>query len=93
MVRSSSALKLIEGRLDVELTLKGAALVADAVRRSTKAHLYHFYGVLCEIASMPGYPPSVWVEDGQQGTAVLRDARQLGRQALKEIGKEMGVEI
>lgn len=79
--------------LDVEPTLRGAALVADAVRRSTKAHLYHFYSVLCEIASMPGYPPSVWVEDGQQGAAVLKDARQLARQALKEIGKEMGVEI
>ncbi|KAG8975493.1 hypothetical protein FRC05_005562 [Tulasnella sp. 425] len=60
---------------DVEPTLRGAALVADA------------------IASMPGYPPSVWVEDGQQGAAVLKDARQLARQALKEIGKEMGVEI
>lgn len=67
--------------------------MADAVRRSTKAHLYHFYSVLCEIASMAGNAPAAWVEDGQQGEAVLKDARQLARQALKEIGKEMGVEI
>ncbi|KAG9017683.1 hypothetical protein FRB90_000273 [Tulasnella sp. 427] len=75
---------------DVDPTLRGAALVADAVRRSSKAHLYHFYGVLCEVASMPGSPPSVWVEEGQEGGSELKDARQLSRQALKEIGKEMG---
>lgn len=79
---------------DVEPSLRGGALVADAVRRSPRAHLYHFYGILCEIASMPGKPPSIWVEsDSATGVALELDARQLARQALKDIGREMGVEI
>ncbi|EKM50999.1 uncharacterized protein PHACADRAFT_128641 [Phanerochaete carnosa HHB-10118-sp] len=38
-----------------------SALVADAVKRSTKAHLFHFFDVFCEIVAIPRKPPSVWV--------------------------------
>lgn len=33
-------------------------LIADSVKRSTVAHLFHFYPVLCEIASIPRGSPS-----------------------------------
>jgi hypothetical protein len=36
-------------------------LVSDAVKRSSAAHLFHFYPVLCEIASIPRKTPSAWV--------------------------------
>ena len=41
--------------------MSASALIADAVKRSTKAHLFHFYPILCEIVSIPRKPPSAWV--------------------------------
>ncbi|THU96822.1 hypothetical protein K435DRAFT_722517 [Dendrothele bispora CBS 962.96] len=38
-----------------------SALIADAVRRSSVAHLFHFYSVFCEIASIPRKTPSTWI--------------------------------
>ncbi|KAG9008257.1 hypothetical protein FRB94_013617 [Tulasnella sp. JGI-2019a] len=72
--------------------LRGHALISDSIRRSSKAHLYHVYSVLCDIASSSTYHPTVWTEDPKRGVVEL-NSRQLARQALREIGKEMGVEI
>jgi len=36
-------------------------LIADAVKRSSIAHLFHFYRLLCDIASIPRKTPSTWV--------------------------------
>lgn len=49
--------------MDVALDMKmGASLmVSDAVKRSPLAHLFYFYPVLCEIASLPGKTPSAWI--------------------------------
>jgi hypothetical protein len=41
--------------------LTPSELVADAVKRSSVAHLFQFYPVLCEIASIPRPTPSAWV--------------------------------
>ena len=78
-------------------------MVADAVKRSHIAHLFHFYPVLCDIAASPRRPPSAWVvfdqqhlqgqENGSAPGAEHLDARQLARACLKEIGKELGAEI
>ena len=40
--------------------LNGSELIADAVNRSTKAHLFHFYHVLCEIVAIPRKTPTSW---------------------------------
>ncbi|EIW78018.1 hypothetical protein CONPUDRAFT_146079 [Coniophora puteana RWD-64-598 SS2] len=45
----------------VDASLPPSALVADVVRRSAVAHLFYFYPVLCEIASIPRKTPSTWV--------------------------------
>ncbi|KAI0668157.1 hypothetical protein C8Q78DRAFT_980256 [Trametes maxima] len=45
----------------VAQTLSPSALIADAVKRSTKAHLFHFYPILCEIVSIPRKTPTAWV--------------------------------
>jgi hypothetical protein len=37
-------------------------LVSDSIKRSTVAHLFHFYPVLCEIASIPRHSPTAWVQ-------------------------------
>ncbi|GLB42717.1 putative C-terminal region of Mon2 protein [Lyophyllum shimeji] len=36
-------------------------LISDAVKRSPIAHLFHFYPVLCDIASIPRKTPTAWV--------------------------------
>lgn len=79
--------------LGIDPTLQGAALISDAIRRSSKAHLYHFYGVLCDIASVSTNVPSMWIKDEKTGEPVELNARELARQSLREMGKEMGVEI
>ena len=46
-------------RLDTTPTPR--ELVSDSIKRSTIAHLFHFYPVLCEIASIPRRSPTAWV--------------------------------
>ncbi|KAJ7054837.1 hypothetical protein C8F01DRAFT_1161520 [Mycena amicta] len=69
--------------------------------RSSVAHLFHFYSVLCQIASVPRRTPSTWVRvlpgtpskvDGrEEEEAKELDARTLARECLKVVGREMGV--
>ncbi|KAJ6525079.1 hypothetical protein DFH09DRAFT_1250788 [Mycena vulgaris] len=83
----------------IDTSLIPSLLIADAVKRSSVAHLFHFYPVLCEIASIPRKTPSSWVlsqaaekgssSEGDQATEL--DARVLARECLKEVGREMGV--
>ncbi|KAJ7226681.1 hypothetical protein GGX14DRAFT_692973 [Mycena pura] len=84
----------------IDASLSPALLVADAVKRSSVAHLFHFYPVLCEIASIPRRTPSTWVLSPRAGEgdtmegdddATELDARTLARACLKEVGREMGV--
>ncbi|KAJ7102802.1 hypothetical protein C8R44DRAFT_682224 [Mycena epipterygia] len=82
----------------IDASLSPSLLIADAVKRSSVAHLFHFYPVLCEIASIPRKTPSSWVltraadkssSEGVEATEL--DARVLARECLKEVGREMGV--
>ena len=78
-------------------------LIADSVKRSTIAHLFHFYSVLSDIASTPGRTPTIWMskstaystgapDQGAGQEDILEvDARTLARGCLKAIGGEMGV--
>lgn len=45
----------------IETSLDPKGLIIDAVRRSSKAHLFHFYHVFCEVASLPRKTPSTWL--------------------------------
>ncbi|KAJ7597649.1 guanine nucleotide exchange factor in Golgi transport N-terminal-domain-containing protein [Mycena floridula] len=67
-----------------------SVLIADSVKRSSVAHLFHFYPTLCEIASIPRRAPSSWVQE-KGAEPVELDARVLARRCLKEVGREMGV--
>ncbi|KAF5376426.1 hypothetical protein D9615_008633 [Tricholomella constricta] len=91
----------------IDTSLSPSQNISDAVKRSSVAHLFHFYPALCEIASIPRKTPAAWVptRTGRVGNghvdgkpelretedAVALDARTLARTCLKEIGKEMGV--
>ncbi|KAJ7911535.1 hypothetical protein B0H13DRAFT_2009133, partial [Mycena leptocephala] len=82
----------------IDASLSPSLLIADAVKRSSVAHLFHFYPVLCEIASIPRKTPSTWVlsrtadKNSSEGDeAIELDARVLARECLKEVGREMGV--
>ena len=45
----------------IETSLDPKGLIIDAIRRSSKAHLFHFYHVFCEIASLTRKTPSAWL--------------------------------
>ena len=45
----------------IETSLDPEGLITDAVGRSSKAHLFHFYHVFWEIASLPRKTPSTWL--------------------------------
>lgn len=94
----------------VDQSLPPSALIADSVKRSTKAHLFHFYPILCEIVAIPRKAPTAWVmamtsahrtsietnSAGSEGSttaghAVELDARNLVKDCLKEVGRELGV--
>ena len=47
--------------LAVDPSLPPSALIADVVKRSSVAHLFYFYPVLCEIAAIPRKTPAAWV--------------------------------
>ncbi|KAI0773083.1 hypothetical protein BD413DRAFT_603507 [Trametes elegans] len=46
---------------DIDQSLSPSQLIADAVKRSTKAHLFHFYPIFCEIVSIPRKTPTAWI--------------------------------
>ncbi|KAH9475059.1 Protein MON2-like protein [Psilocybe cubensis] len=43
---------------DIPIPSTPQELIADSVKRTTVAHLFHFYPILCEIASIPRRSPS-----------------------------------
>jgi hypothetical protein len=53
----------------IETSLDPKGLITDAVRRSSKAHLFHFYHIFCEIASLPRKTPSAWLSSPSGGSA------------------------
>jgi hypothetical protein len=38
-----------------------SGLIADAVKHSSRGHVFHFYTLLCEIASVLRKPPNAWI--------------------------------
>ncbi|KAG1868360.1 hypothetical protein DFJ58DRAFT_698074 [Suillus subalutaceus] len=58
---SESPSKFSDSQPAVDVTLSPSAHIADVVKRSSVAHLFYFYSVLCEIASIPRKTPSAWV--------------------------------
>ncbi|KAI0263538.1 hypothetical protein BC834DRAFT_827343 [Gloeopeniophorella convolvens] len=57
----------------IDAALPPSELVADAVKRSPRAHVFHFYSVLCEIASVPRKAPSAWVMSDRLLASTARD--------------------
>ncbi|KAI0300723.1 hypothetical protein B0F90DRAFT_1722805 [Multifurca ochricompacta] len=85
----------------IDTSLQPSELIADSVKRSPRAHVIHFYTLLCEIASTPRKAPSAWVsadrlvtsggaaptsKDSETATAV----RVLAGGRI-EVGRELGV--
>ncbi|KIY67422.1 hypothetical protein CYLTODRAFT_422528 [Cylindrobasidium torrendii FP15055 ss-10] len=78
-------------------------IIADAVKCSSVAHLFYFYTIICDIASIPRSTPVAWVANGSQVT--LRDdnasythvervdARDVARRCLRAMGQEMSIPL
>ncbi|KAH9169937.1 hypothetical protein EDB89DRAFT_1853941 [Lactarius sanguifluus] len=91
----------------VDTSLPASELIADSVKRSSRAHVFHFYTLLCEIVSIPRKAASAWitlapavhpdhplgriVAGAGHGHLVSLDARALARECLREVGRELGV--
>ena len=91
--------------MDIPQTIK--ELFADSAKRSSVAHLFHFYPLLCELASIPQSPSYHLMQNGSRDSmrsvsneksvnrgssaVVERDARHLAMECLKRIGREMGL--
>ena len=72
--------------LVIEASLEPRGLITDAVRRSSKAHLFHFYHVFCEIASLSRKTPSTWLSSPLDHSA--GDGRSRVAQEEQEKAKE-----
>ena len=70
-------------KLDIPPTPR--ELVSDSIKRSTVAHLFHFYPVLCEIASIPRRSPTAWI----QTSALESDKANRGKNE-RDDGKTKG---
>jgi hypothetical protein len=53
-------LSILYPAVDISRLTTPAELLADTVKRSPAAVLFHFYNPLCEIASIPRRTPSAW---------------------------------
>ena len=78
----------------VDPALQGPALVADVLKRSSRGHLYHFYTLLCDVATLPGRSTAIWIEDDtESGFSRELDSRHLATKALALVGQEIGVHL
>ena len=88
---------LTNALIAIDTSLSPSALVADAVKRSTKAHLFHFFDIFCEIVAIPRKPPSVWVmtEEPQTASGNERHSRALSSASIAsgEANRGKGVEL
>ncbi|KAG2129622.1 hypothetical protein DEU56DRAFT_741289 [Suillus clintonianus] len=93
---SESPSKFSDSQPAVDVTLSPSALIADVVRRSPVAHLFYFYSVLCEIASIPRKTPSAWVITSSSPPEATQERRgnvvQPHIGALEEGGDAMEVD-
>jgi hypothetical protein len=73
----------VSTRLDTPPTPR--ELVSDSIKRSTVAHLFHFYPVLCEIASIPRRSPTASDSDkANRGKNERDDNKAKGKLQKKE---------
>ncbi|KAG8763600.1 hypothetical protein FRC11_000859 [Ceratobasidium sp. 423] len=83
---SDSPSKYAASQPPIDLTLPPGLLVADAARRSPRAHLHRLFHVLVDIASLDA--ASRIVGEGDDGERI--SARDLAKQCLRVIGTELG---
>jgi hypothetical protein len=78
----------------VDTSLPPSEVIADSVKRSSRAHVFHFYALLCEIVSVPRKAPSTWVvaerlasggkgKEKDEGPIAVRVHHPLGRVAMR----------
>ncbi|EJU01163.1 hypothetical protein DACRYDRAFT_22928 [Dacryopinax primogenitus] len=82
-------------------SLPASSIIRDLMLRSSRAHIYVLYGLLCRIAASSHAGPIAWVapDSALSNTPskdspmdpILADARQLACACLLELGTEMAV--
>lgn len=70
----------------VDTSLPASELIADSVRRSSRAHIFHFYALLCDIVSVPRKAPSAWVMAEHLATSA-RDERPIAVRVHHPLGR------
>lgn len=56
-------------------------LFSDSAKRSTLGHLFHFYPLLCEIASLSHRSPSYWVQNRSRRSLSVKSGKGEDNQA------------
>jgi hypothetical protein len=77
-------------QIAIDGSLQPSELIADAVKRSSRAHVFHFYTLLCEIASVPRKAPSAWIAADRvvaTGKEKEQDGSRLSAQAAASVGR------
>ena len=75
----------------IDQTLGATGLIADAIKRSTRAHLFHFYPILCEIVGISRKTPTAWVI--QSPSPKGKDVPSQGAVAKAETDKDKAVAL
>ncbi|KAH7341760.1 hypothetical protein B0J17DRAFT_647820 [Rhizoctonia solani] len=83
---SNSPSKYAASQPPIDLTLPPALLVADAARRSPRAHLHKLFHVLVDIASLEAAARIV----GESNDGERVSARELAKECLRVVGTELG---
>ncbi|KZT52790.1 hypothetical protein CALCODRAFT_475492 [Calocera cornea HHB12733] len=82
--------------IGTDANLPASSVIRDLLLRSSRAHIYVLYALLCKIAASSHTAPIAWitpdsVPDDGPVDPILADARQLASACLLELGKEMDV--
>lgn len=72
----------------IDSSLTPSLVIADAVKRSTVAHLFHLYPVLCDIASIPRKTPSAWIMAPTSATSVTSGPDETKSARRSSIGND-----
>ncbi|CAE6434947.1 unnamed protein product [Rhizoctonia solani] len=83
---SDSPSKYAASQPPIDLTLSPGLLVADAARRSPRAHLHTLFHVLVDISALDAAAKIV----GESDNGERISARELAKQCLRVVGTELG---
>ena len=91
MLRQLSELRLWDGTL-ANVAQDDVPSLKELAGKGDKAHLFHFFDLLVDVACSPRRAPTawrVWTEEPGESKIMEVDARRLAKKCLKVLGSEI----